>query len=196
MSWENLSSVRLNLPESWNFGYSKQRYYTIQAVNNKGADQTARMRRLICAFVVRIWHKQVFSWHEPQYEETCLHPMQTTKVQISLCICTFWSVPLLLAAHLVKYLYTVATLIIPTLASFCSWADRFEFYRATNLRRQVFFATFVTLTCRIFNQHTAGTMEICMYVDVTWNDKIMPFYSLPTGSPNLFSTRISKCYVR
>ena len=29
---------------------------------NKGADQTVRMRRLICAFVVRIWHKQVFSW--------------------------------------------------------------------------------------------------------------------------------------
>ena len=31
-------------------------------MNNKGADQTARIRRLICAFVVRIWHKQVFSW--------------------------------------------------------------------------------------------------------------------------------------
>ena len=29
--------------------------------NNKGADQTARMRMLICAFVVCIWHKQVFS---------------------------------------------------------------------------------------------------------------------------------------
>ena len=29
--------------------------------NNKGADQTAPMRRLICAFVVCIWHKQVFS---------------------------------------------------------------------------------------------------------------------------------------
>ena len=42
------------------FGYSK-RYYTIQEVNNKGADQTARMRRLICAFVVRMWHIQVFS---------------------------------------------------------------------------------------------------------------------------------------
>ena len=28
----------------------------------KGADQTARMRRLICEFIVRIWHKQVFSW--------------------------------------------------------------------------------------------------------------------------------------
>ena len=30
--------------------------------NNKGADHTARVRRLICAFVVRIWQKQVFSW--------------------------------------------------------------------------------------------------------------------------------------
>ena len=27
---------------------------------NKGADQTARMRRLICAFVVRVWHKRRF----------------------------------------------------------------------------------------------------------------------------------------
>ena len=31
-------------------------------MNNKGADQTVRMRRLICAFVVRTWQKQVFSW--------------------------------------------------------------------------------------------------------------------------------------
>ena len=30
--------------------------------NNKRADQTARMRRLICAFVVRIWQNRVFSW--------------------------------------------------------------------------------------------------------------------------------------
>ena len=36
------------------------RYYSIFAVNNKGADQTARMRMLICAFVVRIWHKTSF----------------------------------------------------------------------------------------------------------------------------------------
>ena len=36
-------------------------YYTIKAANNKGADQTAQLRRLICTFVVRIWHKQVFS---------------------------------------------------------------------------------------------------------------------------------------
>ena len=34
---------------------------TIRAANNKDADQTARMHRLICAFVVRIWQKQVFS---------------------------------------------------------------------------------------------------------------------------------------
>ena len=45
--------------ESWNFRFSKTKYYTIQTANNKGA---AQMRRLICAFVVRIWHKQVFSW--------------------------------------------------------------------------------------------------------------------------------------
>ena len=37
-------------------------YYTIQATNNKGADQTARMRRLICTFFVRILLKQTFSW--------------------------------------------------------------------------------------------------------------------------------------
>ena len=51
-----------NYVEAWNFGYRNWRYYTIHAANNKGADQAARMRRVICAFVVRIWHKQVFSW--------------------------------------------------------------------------------------------------------------------------------------
>ena len=39
--------------------FGMQLYY--QVANYKGADQTVRMRRLICAFVVRIWHKQVFS---------------------------------------------------------------------------------------------------------------------------------------
>ena len=33
---------------------STRRYYTIQAENNKGADRTARMPSLICAFVVGI----------------------------------------------------------------------------------------------------------------------------------------------
>ena len=47
--------------DTWNFGYSKLRYYTIQAANNKSADhQTGQMHRLSCAFVVRIWHKQIF----------------------------------------------------------------------------------------------------------------------------------------
>ena len=27
-------------------------YFTLNKANNKGADQTARMRRLVCAFVV------------------------------------------------------------------------------------------------------------------------------------------------
>ena len=52
----------IDKPESWNFGFSKYRYYTIYIANNIGADQTARMCRLICSFVVRIWPKQVFSW--------------------------------------------------------------------------------------------------------------------------------------
>ena len=48
--------------ESWNFRYSKYRHNSSLTVYNKGADQTAQMCRLISAFVVRIWHKQVFSW--------------------------------------------------------------------------------------------------------------------------------------
>ena len=34
-------------------------YYTVQAANNKGVDQTARKCRLICAFVDRIWQHDV-----------------------------------------------------------------------------------------------------------------------------------------
>ena len=46
---------------SWNIEFRKKRYYTIKAANNKGADQTAWMRRLICTFVVCIWQKNRFS---------------------------------------------------------------------------------------------------------------------------------------
>ena len=35
-------------------------YYTISAVNNKGAHQTVWMCRLNCAFVVRMWHRTNF----------------------------------------------------------------------------------------------------------------------------------------
>ena len=48
--------------ESWNFGYTNYKYYTIKAANDKDSDQTARMRRLICVFVVHIWYKQVLTW--------------------------------------------------------------------------------------------------------------------------------------
>ena len=47
-------------PESWNFRCINKRYHSVLAANNKGADQTVQMRRLICAFVVRIWHKTHF----------------------------------------------------------------------------------------------------------------------------------------
>ena len=54
-------------------------YHTFQIANNKGADQTARMRRLVCAFVVRQQKSQGFlrrgpydvealaSWPPPGY---------------------------------------------------------------------------------------------------------------------------------
>ena len=38
----------------------KQEILHYLAANNKGTDQTAWMHRLICAFVVRIWHKSGF----------------------------------------------------------------------------------------------------------------------------------------
>ena len=40
-------------------------YDTLQKVNNKGADQTARMRRLVCAFVVGIPPKTGFLASQP-----------------------------------------------------------------------------------------------------------------------------------
>ena len=48
--------------ESCYFGFRKYRYYTTVEATNKGADQSARMRRLICTYVVRIWLKQLFPW--------------------------------------------------------------------------------------------------------------------------------------
>ena len=39
--------------------------FTVHIVNNKGADQTVRMRRLVCAFVVHKQQYQGFSRHGP-----------------------------------------------------------------------------------------------------------------------------------
>ena len=41
-----------DLLENWNFACSKFRYDTFQNANYNGADQSAQMRRLVCAFVV------------------------------------------------------------------------------------------------------------------------------------------------
>ena len=42
-------------------------YYTFKKANNKGADQTARMRRLVCACVVRKPPKTGFLASRPMY---------------------------------------------------------------------------------------------------------------------------------
>ena len=45
LSYRDLLEIR-------NAGRSEPRYFTLQKGNNKGTDQSARMRRLVCAFVV------------------------------------------------------------------------------------------------------------------------------------------------
>ena len=58
--------------ENWNFAGSKSRYNTIHLANNKGTDQTALMRRLVCAFVVRKPLKTGFLASRPKcYNEVC-----------------------------------------------------------------------------------------------------------------------------
>ena len=52
--------------EKCNFTCSKFTFETFQKVNNKGADQTARMRRLVCDCVVKKKpRRQVFSRRGP-----------------------------------------------------------------------------------------------------------------------------------
>ena len=43
--------------ESWYFRFRIYSNCIVYGANNKDADHTARMRRLTCVFVVRIWHK-------------------------------------------------------------------------------------------------------------------------------------------
>ena len=51
---------------------NKPRYDTFQKANNKGADQTARMRRLVCACVIRNTPKTGFLAPRPNYIEYLL----------------------------------------------------------------------------------------------------------------------------
>ena len=58
-----------DLPEKWTSTCSKFRYNTFQKANNKVADQSAHMRMLVCAFIVRKPWRQVFSWRGLSYSE-------------------------------------------------------------------------------------------------------------------------------
>ena len=49
---------------------------------NKGADQTARMRRLICAFVVRIWHQTRFLMDRLNYNIRISVPQNNLPVML------------------------------------------------------------------------------------------------------------------
>ena len=61
---DSLFSYRDQL-EKRNFACSKLRYGTLQNANNKGADQTAWMRRLFCVRVVRNSPKTCFLASRP-----------------------------------------------------------------------------------------------------------------------------------
>ena len=55
-------SLRLNrLARNGNFPRSKCRYDSSKKADNKVADETARMRRLVCAFIVTNHRRQVFA---------------------------------------------------------------------------------------------------------------------------------------
>ena len=56
----------------------------MRAANNKGTDQTARVRGLFCTFVVRIWRKQLFSGrgsfnNEHIFHDFCLDKLKKIK---------------------------------------------------------------------------------------------------------------------
>ena len=79
--------------ENWNFTCSKFTYETFQKVNNKGADQTSRMRRLVCDCVVKNPRRQVFSQRGPNIyidQNPLLHCSvqdQTARMRRLVCAC-------------------------------------------------------------------------------------------------------------
>ena len=56
----NQSSQLQRIVGKMKYACRKFRYDTFQKANNKGADQSARGRRLVCAFVFRMLRRQVF----------------------------------------------------------------------------------------------------------------------------------------
>ena len=88
--------------ENWNFTCSKFTYDTSHKANNKGADQSVRMCRLVCACVVRKPPKtgfltsRPFNSCEPSHEKPWFSWMRTTKAQTSLYNCQGRPTPLLI----------------------------------------------------------------------------------------------------
>ena len=72
------------LLEQWNFDWCILRYGPFQTANNKGADQTAWMRRLVCAFVGRNPPKTGFLSTRPSYN---------LRFEISWLFRCFWTGP-------------------------------------------------------------------------------------------------------
>ena len=68
------ATVRDSLENS-KFDYGKFRYDTFQKANNKSADHTAWMRRLVCAFVVRKPPKTSFPASRPSVSRTCANTL-------------------------------------------------------------------------------------------------------------------------
>ena len=56
----------------------------ILLADNEGPDQTAQMRRLIWAFAVRIFPRQVFAWREPYYQNNSRWKTDLQKTDVSL----------------------------------------------------------------------------------------------------------------
>ena len=79
-STAELLSCRSQL-DYWNLVHRNCRYYAISGATNKGADQTAQMRKLICTFVVRIWHKTGCRMTRPK--------LSVCKACKIVCICVY-----------------------------------------------------------------------------------------------------------
>ena len=62
---------------------------TIQEVNKKGADQTAQMRSLVCAFVVRKSQKTCFLASRPMCGLVCDRHVALLVIFTSMCVFVF-----------------------------------------------------------------------------------------------------------
>ena len=66
---------------------------SFQNANNKCADQTDQMRRLVCAFVVRMQQSQVFSRRFPHYFTFCYELWFSVSSSLSGCLIRAISLP-------------------------------------------------------------------------------------------------------